>query len=93
VVSDEAFAVGVTAVPTPDTDNNSDLFYVMELVMGSVNFVSGVGFSERQSQHVFDSKAMRKVEDGQTPIAVAEASVISSGLTLRSYSRSLIKLH
>ncbi len=93
VVSDQAVGVGVTALPTPDTDNGSDLWMVFQTVMGTVRFVTGAGFSERMSQLEFDSKAMRKVEGGQDLVLMAEASAISSGLTLRAFSRILIKLH
>jgi len=33
VVSDQATAIGVTAVPTPDTDDTSDLWFVYERLM------------------------------------------------------------
>jgi len=93
VVSDQATAIGVTAVPTPDTDDTSDLWFVYERLM---NRTSG-GLTDLTSNlmavRYFDSKAMRKVEDGQDLISVGEASVNSSGLSLTSHFRELIKLH
>jgi len=93
IVSDQAVAVGITAVPTPNTDSGSDLWYVFETMMGGLRVTSDIGrFIETNTQE-FDSKAMRKVEPGQDLVAVAEASSISNGLTLFSWERTLIKLH
>ena len=93
VVTDQAVAIGVTAVPTPATDSGSS-FHVYENMIGRFEFVSGVGFEGNEGQTLlFDSKAMRKVEEGQDLIAVAEADGISDGITLTSFSRTLIKLH
>ncbi len=35
IVSDQAVAIGVTAVPTPDTDGGSDLWFVYQTLMAS----------------------------------------------------------
>ena len=97
VVSDQAVSIGVTAVPTPVTDNFSDLWYVYERIMndlmvsssgvGAGNFItSGRGFA-------FDSKAMRKVEDGQDVVSVAETAATSDGSVLNVFDRILVKLH
>ena len=94
VVSEQAFAIGVTAVPTPGTDRASDLWFVYEDVMGLFTFKSGVGFEEPSSAiKYFDSKAMRKVEDGQDLVVVTEANTNSNGLQIRNAGRILIKLH
>ena len=94
VVSDEAFAIGVTAVPTPDTDMDSDLWYVFEQMAAKNEFSSAAGFDPRGAiQYRYDSKAMRKVEDGQTDISVIESSGASSGFELTHSFRQLIKLH
>ena len=94
VVSDQASAIGITAVPTPVTDSGSDLFLVFETLHAQFTFISGVGtMLDGVPNHPIDSKAMRKVEDGQDLIEVVESSGISSGLNLKSFSRSLIKLH
>jgi len=42
---------------------------------------------------VVDSKAMRKVEDGQDLIRVVETSSISLGVAIVYSGRALIKLH
>jgi len=53
---------------------------------GDVNNIRGVGVE-------FDSRAMRKVEDGQDVVTVLETSAISLGAVLTYHDRTLIKLH
>ncbi len=96
VVSDQAAAIGVTAVPTPETDRASDAWFVYESIADQFLFISGVGVQGgnvgRQLQ--FDSKAMRKVEDGFTIAVVQENSALqASGTTQVLGFRQLIKLH
>jgi len=95
VVSDQASAIGVTAVPTPTTDDGSDLWFVYERRGGEVAFSDATGIQSLQGiqPFAFDSKAMRKVEDGQDIVSVQESSALSAGAQLLVYSRSLIKLH
>ena len=94
VVSEQASAIGVTAIPTPSTDDGSDLWMVYERMMSQHLIKSLIGFVEPAgTMQVFDSKAMRKVEDGQDVVKVVETSAASLGATVRSYARQLIKLH
>ena len=95
VVSDQAVAIGVTAVPTPTTDDDSDLWFVYERGFGELEVNTSVGFSNGPAggYRSFDSKAMRKVEDGQDVIQVVETSALSSGARLASHLRMLVKLH
>ncbi len=91
VVTDQAAAIGVTAVPTPDTDRGSDAFFVFEDLFGRFEFISGVGTQERGLGRTYDSKAMRKVEDGSTMIVTVETPS-TSGIVSHAY-RQLVKLH
>ncbi len=93
VVSDQAVAIGVTAVPTPVTDDQSSWIH-FEQHVGHFLFVSGIGVDPRAiMQHQIDSKAMRKVEEGQDLINVLENSGISNGAQVVTFQRVLIKLH
>jgi len=94
VVSDQASAIGVTAIPTPDTDAGSDLWFIHKYVMQSwVDDSAGAGGLNSHGW-TLDSKAMRKVEDGQDIVAVTEMdSATSSGISLWSAGRMLIKTH
>ncbi len=93
VVSEQATAIGVTAVPTPETDKGSDLWFVYEEIFGTFGFISGVGVFMGDYSRSFDSKAMRKVEDGQDLSIVVETSAISAGVKVVESARILVKLH
>ena len=94
VVSDQAEVIGVTAIPTPQTDRESDLWLVYEEIANDFLFGSGVGFDGAAGRTKdFDSKGMRKVEEGQDVVWVSESSVLSGGVIAMSAGRVLIKLH
>ncbi len=95
VVSDQASAIGVTAVPTPETDRGSDLFFLYESLVGGIT-VPGTPVELLDSEGrflQFDSRAMRKVEEGQDIVFVKETGAISSGANIFLAGRFLIKLH
>jgi len=94
VVSDQASAIGVSAIPTPDTDAGSDLWFLHQWMFSSFVFGTGVGFIEGEGRTVHvDSKAMRKVNDDEDVLVVCEASGNSSGLIVVHGGRILIKEH
>ncbi len=96
VVSEQASAIGITAVPTPVTDKGSDLWFMYQTIMdfggtgsaAAATGSAGVGLE-------YDSRAMRKVEDGDDVITVFESEIagLTLGLTFRHTGRCLIKLH
>jgi len=94
VVSDQAAAIGVSAVPTPITDDDSDLWYIHKFMLSGFAFSSAVGFDERLGrQYTIESKAMRKVNDAEDLIVVVEGSSLGEGQTLVTAGRVLIKEH
>jgi len=93
VVSDQASAIGITAVPTPMTDLGSDYFYLHESVVGRLSFTTTAGYRETGQGRVYDSKAMRKVDEDSDAITVVETASISSGAVITFGGRFLIKLH
>ena len=94
VVSVQASAIGVTAVPTPFTDLGSDLWLLHQVIQSSFIFISGVGFNQpANTQRLVDSRAMRKVEEGQDVVFVLENSGVSDGTFNQLSGRMLIKLH
>ncbi len=95
VVADQAVAIGVTAVPTPVTDNDSDLWFVLERIMSDMTFSTAAAHEKQGNYASFDSKAMRKVEDGQDLISVVETPAvgIAAGCVFKAYFRRLVKLH
>ena len=93
VISDQAVAVGVTAVPTPATDLASDLWFMHEVIIGDFLFGDGTGFQEQPQSRAVDSKAMRRVEEGQDVGIITEAGLGGSGVIVSFVGRMLIKLH
>jgi len=93
VVSDQALAIGVTAVPTPETDRSSDLFFVHESLASRFIFSTAVAYIQGGIGRVFDSKAMRKVEEGQDVALSVETTGVSSGIIWHKSGRILVKLH
>ena len=94
VVSDQAVAIGVTAVPTPLTDKSSDLWFVYEQLFGRIEIGSGAGTGvpvQTSMFKEFDSKAMRKVEEGQDLVTVVENEL--AGCNIIVSGRFLVKLH
>jgi len=91
VVSDQAAAIGVTAIPTPIADQGSDLFFAYEYLDGRMGFITGVGFEGNVSTRlIVDSKAMRKVDNDQTIVLTAETDGGSSGVVITDMYRFLI---
>jgi len=94
VVSDQASAIGVTAVPTPITDLDSDLFFVHQMIANSWQFTTGVGSGQRFASYDVDSKAMRKVNGDQDVVFTMEVDTnAGSGCLVALGGRMLIKTH
>ena len=92
VVSEPALAIGITALPTPVTDMDSDLWFLHKLVY---SMESNLTDRTRAGTVVtIDSKAMRKVNDGSEIVFVAElTSDPATGAVLAIGGRMLIKVH
>ncbi len=94
VVSDQAIAAGVASVPTPFAEADSDLWFLYELQMTEFLLGSAVGFSgDFGVTREFESKAMRKVDDGQDLAIVMETASTSNGMFVSKAGRFLLKLH
>ena len=94
IVTDQAAAIGVTAVPTPMTDQGSDQFFVYELLYNSFQFADSTGFDASVGrERIVDSKAMRKVKESDDLALTVETSAQSEGIVLVSGGRMLVKLH
>ena len=91
VVSDQAAAIGVTAIPTPFTDMASDLWFVHQnLFADESNLTDRTRSGQR---YTIDSKAMRKVDIGQDVVVVSEHGTGASGAKLAVAGRMLIKVN
>ena len=97
LVSDEAFAIGATAIPSPATDDDWDGWMWHRTVMlysrsplDGTDAGVGVGPSARVE---IDCKAMRKFEEGYTVCAVMEFTEHGTAvLEFTGRTRMLIKL-
>jgi len=94
VVSSRAVASGIGAIPTPIGNLDSDLWFLHQWMTSSFTLLSSVG-SDGQFQTNMDieSKAMRKVDVGEDIVRVIEVASASSGLTISTMGRMLVKLH
>ncbi len=92
VVSSQASAIGVTAVPTPITDQGSDLFYMYEQQFGRFG---GTAVEEVGARKEIDSRAMRKVNEDEDMIITMETGASTESLSMISVigGRFLVKLH
>ena len=93
IVSDQAQAIGVTAIPTPVTDSGSDLWFAYQLGFAQFRFGDATGFGNISKEFEIDSRAMRKVEEGQTLVEVIENSAAGQGVNTLTGVRFLFKLH
>ncbi len=90
VVSDQALAIGITAIPTPITDLGSDLWFVHGILSGQIGLSSAVGLVTNDVSMQIDSKAMRKINDDQDFALVLETAAFN-GVDVLTAGRMLIK--
>ena len=71
VVNQTAATLGITGMPDPVTDVADDLWFVFEHIQQSFRFHSAVATEPHHAtQYAFDSKAMRKVSQGEAIVMV-----------------------
>ena len=93
VVTDQATAIGITAVPQPGDDAGSDEFLLWEPWSANVQLGSNIGFADLGRTFVLDSKAMRKVDIGQDVVAVMDNQSNTDAVDFALTYRMLVKLH
>ena len=73
IVSDLAVAAGVASIPGPDTDAQDDGWLMWQPLISSVQTqdLTGINFRAMDIFH-YDSKAMRRMEEGFTGAIVVE---------------------
>ncbi len=73
IASDQAVAVGVGSLPTPYTDQDSDLWFLHQYFVAGITINSSSGYEGRPwTTYHFDSKAMRKFHTGQAVCFIVE---------------------
>ncbi len=93
VVSEQASVAGVASVPVPITDETSDLFFTYVPWAASLILADATGIIDGMQVYQFDSRAQRKVQDGDAVAVTLEnaSSVHGVGYVLKF--RMLFKLH
>ena len=91
VVSEEAAAIGITAVPTPITDQDSDLWFAWVPFHAGLRFGTNVAFQNVIERYTIDSKAMRKLSGNQRIVEVIENNASAQGLVFHICFRLLSK--
>ena len=92
MVSEQASAIGVTAIPTPVTDMASDLWFLHQNMWADESNLTDR--TRSASRGSIDSKAMRKVNGDEDIVFVSELGTIpSAGCILGMSGRFLLKLH
>ncbi len=75
-VSQNAFDVGITAIPNPTDDSGEDWIWQGSLYVSTGSQSGGADFgSNAVDRVVVDSKAMRKIKDGEVFVIVADVAV------------------
>ena len=93
VVSDEAAAAGVGSIPTPISELGSDLWFVSQILMSSIEAgATNVETAINGRGYTVDSKAMRKCSVGQDIVVVGERSGAGAGIELFVGGRILVKV-
>ena len=92
VVSNQALAIGVTAIPTPITDKDSDLWMLHQYIHAPMVRGDATGFANLSQTFEFDSKAMRKVPEGSSLVWVVENGGATSSFNYLLQFAVLIKL-
>ncbi len=85
--------MGVTAVPDPFADVSSDTWLVYQPFNAGILLADATGFISSFVQFPFDSRAMRKVEDGQDVVTVVSNASATDGMAYNLVLRFLVKLH
>ena len=89
VVTDQAEAVGITAIPTPITDLASDQWFLHQMMLSSQIEQGTDGMTYSNAKYSIDSKAMRKVDDSEDVVFIVESGAVS--FTIVHGGRLLIK--
>ncbi len=82
VASDAAVAAGAASLPGPVTELDDDLWQTWLPLQGALTVVSGVGFILQDNKIQIDSKAMRRIQQGQSLAIMAENASATFGFSV-----------
>ena len=90
VLSDEAVAAAGAAVPTPYSNADSDMWFLHQFFDWSVSL--GAHEFNPLQRYEFDSKAMRKMQQGETLAFIVENGSVTNGLEYYLHFAVLFKV-
>ena len=90
IVSDQAAAIGITAIPGPFTEAEWDGWLVWHSFSMFLEFGDATGRFMADRAIIVDSKGMRKISDNETLVVVAESQ--SGAFSISAPIRTLFKL-
>jgi len=92
VVSERANTTGITALPDPVTEVNADFWFLYQpwALVATSNALTRL---DGTMQYSFDSRAQRKVEEGEQLIGIIANASSVHGANFYLSLRMLIKLH
>jgi len=94
VANDAAVAAGAGSLLAPIDDNGDDAWFVWQALAGEMRFLSAAGAEPQwMTTYHFDSKAMRKVEEGQSIGVLIQNAHASAAFNIWMQFRMLLKLH
>ncbi len=95
VVTDQAVAIGVTAIPAPIADADSQQFLLWAPFLADVRAgADNTSWNAGTFTHTpMESKAMRKVDKGTAVVVVIENSSATDGMLFVVEFRMLVKVH
>ena len=95
VVNDLALAAGAASIPGPETDANDDGWFVWEpfLQVGEAAVGGAASSAEAVKGYTFDSKAMRRVEEGFSIAVMIENASASHGFEALTSISLLSSMH
>ena len=91
IVSERALTVGITALPDPVTEVAADFWFLYQdfSIIGAAE--NAISLNDRSYR--FDSRAQRKVEEGEQIVFIMANASVPAGLKFLLNFRMLIKLH
>jgi len=93
VVTDRAVTVGITALPDPVTESEADYWFLFQPWSCIMQVASGAPVTSSPWIQMFDSKAQRKVEEGEDIVFIFANADSANGVFFTIQFRMLIKLH
>jgi len=92
VLSDEAVAAAGAAVPTPYTNADSDMWFLHQFFDWSMQSVAADVQPTMFQRYDFDSKAMRKMQQGETLAFIVENGSVTYGMSYFLHFAVLFKV-